>query len=262
MSRLMSRSILARAAIAPTNEVPVSAPVTWKGVRALLDGIAARSGEWGGAPIPVDHVSLRLEPRYPYQRLNGVRLVDGEVVSDAVSRDEEDYHVVNRWHCFHRGSEVVICRDADGLSRGYLIPDGAGRRLEYWLNTLGVASQHAWDIDVESRAVEKLASLVNPHALHCYQLAGGFLETSRKSHVTYLFRKLRPTLALRPDRRDNMQVIAVLCMHPLGYYADSWAGVMCPTDDVIAHLMLMRGDEHRFWKKSNHHPMSAASAGI
>jgi hypothetical protein len=39
------------------------------------------------------------------------------------------------------------------------------------------------------------------------------------------------------------------------YYAGSWGGAMCPTDDVIAHLTLMRGDEPMFWRRSNqHHP--------
>ena len=29
---------------------------------------------------------------------------------------------------------------------------------------------------------------------------------------------------------------------------------MCPTDDVVAHLMLMLGDEHLFWRKANQRP--------
>lgn len=32
--------------------------------------------------------------------------------------------------------------------------------------------------------------------------------------------------------------------------------------DVIAHLALMRGDEHMFWKRSNQHPPYRPEAGL
>ena len=90
-----------------------------------------------------------------------------------------------------------------------------------------------------------------------------FLEKSERSGVTYLFRKLRPTVALRPCRDgDGMRVLAALCLHPIGYYDGSWAGAMCPTDDVVAHLMLMRGDEVMFWRRSNQHPADRPEAGL
>lgn len=35
---------------------------------------------------------------------------------------------------------------------------------------------------------------------------------------------------------------------------------MVPTDDVIAHLLLMRGDERLFWRRANqHHPLDPES---
>jgi hypothetical protein len=37
---------------------------------------------------------------------------------------------------------------------------------------------------------------------------------------------------------------------------------MCPTDDVIAHLMLMRGDEALLWRKANQHPSWVPESGI
>jgi hypothetical protein len=51
-------------------------------------------------------------------------------------------------------------------------------------------------------------------------------------------------------------------MHPIAYYHGSWAGAMCPTDDVIAHLSLMRGDEAMFWKRSTQHPAYRPEAGL
>jgi hypothetical protein len=37
---------------------------------------------------------------------------------------------------------------------------------------------------------------------------------------------------------------------------------MCPTDDVIAHLALMRGDEAMFWRRCNQHPPYRPEAGL
>ena len=52
------------------------------------------------------------------------------------------------------------------------------------------------------------------------------------------------------------------CLHPIAYYDGSWAGAMCPTDDVIAHLALMRGDEHMFWRRANQHAPWRREAGV
>ena len=41
----------------------------------------------------------------------------------------------------------------------------------------------------------------------------------------------------------------------IGYYGNTWAGVMCPTDEVIAHLLMMRGSEEKFWANANQHPI-------
>lgn len=59
-----------------------------------------------------------------------------------------------------------------------------------------------------------------------------------------------------------MRILCCLCMRPIAYYADSWAGAMCPTDDVIAHLALMRGDEAMFWRRCNQHPPYRPEAGL
>ena len=68
-------------------------------------------------------------------------------------------------------------------------------------------------------------------------------------------------MALR-EHGEQMRILACLCLHPIAYYADSWAGAMCPTDDVIAHLMLMRGDEPMFWRRSNQHAPTRPEAAL
>jgi hypothetical protein len=65
----------------------------------------------------------------------------------------------------------------------------------------------------------------------------------------------------KPNEEVNYALCA-LCLHPIGYYADTWAGVMCPTDEVIAHLVLMRGSEEKFWANANQHPLDRPAAGL
>jgi NAD+ synthase (glutamine-hydrolysing) len=35
-----------------------------------------------------------------------------------------------------------------------------------------------------------------------------------------------------------------------------------PTDEVIAHLLMMRGSEEKFWANANQHPLDRPSAGL
>ena len=90
---------------------------------------------------------------------------------------------------------------------------------------------------------------------------GMFMETSKRSGLTYVFRRLRPTIVL-DAKGSEVKIRCCLCMHPIGYYAGTWAGAMTPTDDVIAHLMMMRGDEPMFWRRANQHPSWVPEAGL
>lgn len=92
-------------------------------------------------------------------------------------------------------------------------------------------------------------------------MTGGFIETSKRSGVTYLFRRLRPTLALK-DNNGEMKILCALCLHSIGFYRGTWAGALCPTDDVISHLVMMRGSEAKFWAHANQHHPVRPEAGI
>lgn len=93
-------------------------------------------------------------------------------------------------------------------------------------------------------------------------MTGAFIETSPRSGVTYMFRRLRPTLAIKAGPDGDLRILCGLCLHPIGYYAGTWGGAMCPTDDVIAHLCLMRGDEPKFWANSNQHEANHPACGV
>jgi hypothetical protein len=111
-------------------------------------------------------------------------------------------------------------------------------------------------IDAEKVALKKLKTMIPPAKFEHYVLTDMFIEQG-KSGVHYVLRKNRPTVAV-----SNNNVLCALCLHPGGYYGGSWTGVLCPTDEVIAHLLLIRGDEHFFWKKANHIPIQETNSGV
>ena len=90
---------------------------------------------------------------------------------------------------------------------------------------------------------------------------GHFAESSEHSLVTYLFRRGRPTIAIR-QTEEYSHPLCALCLHPIGYYGDTWAGAMCPTDEIIAHLLMMLGSEEKFWANANQHSVDRPAAGV
>lgn len=203
--------------------------------------------------MPIDGLPLIIEPTYP----NAVGLMS---IGAPESDPDEGWSLINRWHSRHHRCDILIMRDPDGKIVHGKLP--AFHHIKHDLNSLGASD--AWGLEQEHRALQLLGEVVSHRQMKHYILTGMFLEKSKRSGVTYLFRRLKPTVACSPGGKpeDSMRILACLCMHPIAYYADSWAGAMCPTDDVLAHLMLMRADEHMFWKRSNQHPPYRPEAGL
>lgn len=242
---------------------------TWRDLRQRINAFANQKGEWAGYPIPLDDLSLVVEPTHPlYKTLDGFRLTEdpgpSKDITDAVSRafDCDNIHVRNLW-VRSDGKQVVIWHNGDGRSKAALLPARfhQERRIHFCLNT--ILGCLAFNYEAELAAVQKLASLVNRDRWERYVLAGCLAETSQRSGLTYFFRKGRPTLVLRIGKEGTLnRAICALCLHPIGYYEDSFAGVMVPTDEVIAHLLLMRGDEAYYWRKANQHSIDSVECGL
>lgn len=203
--------------------------------------------------MPLEGERLVIEPRYP----------GGEMLSKIGWKPEpeddeyKDATIRNRFWSDSRRGEIVLFQ-IPGKPVDWGIAYGVNH-FNYDLQTL--MCSNAWGIEQEGAAVRTLATLVTHHQFKQYMLTGMFMESSKRSNVSYMFRRLKPTVAIK-EVKGKMKILACLCMHPIAYYAGTWAGAMCPTDDVIAHLMLMRGDEHMYWKKSNQHPAYRAEAGL
>lgn len=217
--------------------------------------LATFRDQWAGIPMPIDGMPLTIEPRY-YKAAELEKL--GQKEPEPRRPDDRPITVRNVWHPRRHGTIYVY--EEEGRVRH--LKAGSNRRLNMEVMTLGASV--AWGIEQEGRAVELLGTLLKHHAFKQYLLTGMFLETSQRSGLTYLFRKLRPTVVLdaRDQEANTTRVLCCLCMHPIGFYDDTWAGAMTPTDDVIAHLMLMRGDEPMLWRRSNQHAPWEPEAGL
>lgn len=225
-----------------------------EGLRYGLSQIARERNEWAGIPLPMDGHPLIIEPSYP----NAAGLMKiGLAQSEKNEELEPDIRIRNVFWSSSKRSDIYVY-EQDGKITWGLKP--GIHNLDMQLSTLGASD--AWSLETEQMALETLETLIEHRQLRQYLLTGSFLEGSRRSGVHYIFRKLRPTVAIAEDRKGGMRILASLCLHPIAYYAGSWAGAMSPTDDVIAHLMLMRGDEHMFWRRANQHGAYRPEAGI
>lgn len=239
---------------------------TWEQVVAKTQQLAIARREWGGYPVPVERLPLHLEPTHPLRKTAEGFCLQPETTAEQIERQVADRdaieEVVNSWYNRARQCLVCVARCRDGKIRHAAAPIPGQRKLGLALSSLEPC--FVWPVEAERRAMDKLASLVGEWKAKCYFLTGSFLESSERSGVMYLFRRLRPTVAIAPirDGSDDLKVLCCLCLHPLGYYGESFAGCMVPTDCVIAHLLLMRGDERRYWAAANQHPHWYPEAGL
>jgi hypothetical protein len=219
--------------------------------------------DWSGIPVPIIGLQLVLEPRYKHKRLEEFRWSEcytEDGVRHEIPKEEppepSEFTRANSWWNDKYQATIVVLHDKGGRARVRFSPEN---RFSFTMRTLEAAS--AWPIDAEEKAMKKLADLIAPESYELYVLTGHFAETSKRSQVTYIFRKGRPTVALR-EYEDFTNILCALCLHPIGYYGDTWAGVMCPTDEVIAHLLMMRGSEEKYWANANQHSPDRPQAGI
>jgi hypothetical protein len=213
--------------------------------------------------MPVEDTRMVIHPSYPFAKSLSETFMPKPSVRVCRSKDfDEQTQIRNEWRSYRDGRMLTIWRD----SKGFFFTHGSRQNsAPLLISTIGAA--RAWDFEAEIRAQETLRRHVTEWAWQCYIMTGCFLETSPRSGLIYMFRRLRPTVAMtsRPDQNQRdlgVRILTTLCAHPVGYYEGSWAGALVPTDDVIAHLLLMRADEHLFWKQCNQHHPWAPESGL
>jgi len=221
------------------------------GMRNTLRSMGDAIDEWAGIPMPLEGERLTIEPRYPKAQ---------ELMAICGQKKEEEpggHKVRNVFWSDKLRSDIVVGELPDGKVAWGIKP--GVHHLDMDLHTLGCAD--AWGIEQERRALNLLAGLIRHHQFKQYLLTGMFLEKSARTGIMYLFRRLKPTVAIRADG-EECRILCTLCMHPIGYYQSTWAGAMCPSDDVVAHLQLMRAEEPMYWRRANQHAPYRPEAGL
>lgn len=221
-------------------------------VRNRLRALARVAGEWAGIPLPLEGEDLIVEPKY-----RAAAALTSKSAHPDTRPPEEQERIRNQFYCAQKRANVIVWNEPDGRIEWGL--EFHVNHFDIDLQTMGVSA--AWGIEQEANAVQTLAELLPHHAFKKYMLTGMFVERSKRSGVYYFFRRLKPTIAASAAT-GSMKILAALCMHPIAYYRNTWSGAMCPTDDVIAHLMLMRGDERLYWRRCNQHPAWRREAGL
>ncbi len=215
--------------------------------RARLANIATFADEYAGIPMSFKGQEVVVHKSYKF----------AHIFNDKSQKEGKGPKIKNTWR-HPQGYDVCLYERSTGKTAHFKsAPASAAAML---MSVVEVTNN--WTMECESRALEKLRGLIKPHLFEMYQLTGMFLETSKRSGLTYFFRRLRPTLVLTPHRGESVEVLCCLCLHPMGYYKGSWGGVMVPTDEVVAHLMLMRGDEADYWRQANHHAAWRKESGL
>jgi hypothetical protein len=214
-------------------------------------------------PVPVAGLYIVLEQRYKHKALENFRwkeCYDEDGVRHDLDEEPPPAHCefrrINSWWNSKFQVAVIVVQDQQGRAQGRIMFQD---KLSLTLRTLQAAA--VWPIEAEQKAQKKLAELISAEMFELYILTGHFTEVSKRSNVTYLFRRGRPTIAMR-EEDDSYITLCALCLHPIGYYGDTWAGVMCPTDEVIAHLLMMRGSEEKLWANANQHSLDHPTAGL
>ena len=201
---------------------------SWDRLRSMVNTIALQRGEYGGYPLPDDEITITLEPSHPLTKMQGMAINKPEPSQQAMDiaaalfgfDDENDRIVVkNTWISSRTGKEVFVYHfvgQPNKVKVAVLPRSESTRQLEMLLKTMGTSLN--WSVSAEETALEKLRTIVTPAAYRYYVLTGMFIETSPRSGVTYLFHRLRPTLAFRHQPNGTIKVLAALCGHPIGYY--------------------------------------------
>lgn len=250
--------------------------LTWTDLRRAIARMCEERGWHHGVPIMSSTDSSRslvLAKGCPLSDIHGhdvpVNLVGGSSVHVCRSEDIDAYENgdcpedVNYWIPSPRAYVVMRKRGKAKVGRVDLTED----RFNMFVRSL-LCQAGAADSNAELTAMIALKGRINQNQWDAYILGNAFPETSKRSGVTYIFRKGRPTIAMRcrpctdGQPGETRRFLAALCSHPLAWYQGTHVGSYPPSDEVLAHLLMMRADEHRYWRECNQHGLTEINAGI
>lgn len=168
----------------------------------------------------------------------------------------------------HKETRRVRIKRDDSLDRMPLLPRSESRVFDAFrfmsYSVWAAADSHS--VTAERQAQRKLRTMISRDQWRQYTLTGTFFEWSKRSKKKYWFRRCMPVVVSATHVADDDQIyarpIVALCLHPHGYYSGTTIGALCPTDNIIAELLLMRTDEPTLWKKATQHELSEPNARL
>jgi hypothetical protein len=243
--------------------------VSYEEAHAAINQIAEEHGFLSGVPIPIVRRDGNEAPDLVMAA--GVPLAELFHMNQAQRRAERTelegnllrshLRVRNSWHMLGDQTVAVIETEKGPMALPHY---DAGMRLRKLITGHQVRFHAHQRAEAEMKALESLRARISESQFDSYVLSGIFPERSPRSDVWYFFRKGYPTLAVsfHGQHGEDGKVLCALCLHPMGYYQGTHVGLMIPTDEVIAHLLLMRADERKFWAKSGQWRAEDTRSGI
>lgn len=240
--------------------------VTYDDTHRDINQIAEAQGFLSGVPVPIlgeDSPDLVMAPGVPLAEIfhmnQAARHLDRTEAEGELRLGR--MKVRNSWRVLGDHTVCVIDTTEGPMSLRRWDAGIRLRKMAYGMEVRHKAHQRA---EAELKAMDSLKARISRSQYDSYVLSGVFPEHSPRSDLYYYFRKGLPTLAIsfHGGNSDSGKVLAALCLHPMGYYQGTHVGLMTPTDEVIAHLLMMRSDEHRFWAKSGQWSASDTRSGV
>lgn len=210
--------------------------------------------------VPVVNPESASESLYGYI----LRIPQKEAQDEGGLGKEKQPRVINSWHFKDkkgRRGQVIIYEGADGR-RFHRVGYGSEDwkvRFEWQISSM-LARLKSNPLQAEMKAQVKLRSLITEHQYAMYIASGLLIEIGR-SGVWYAVRRGLPTIAFR-HTEGKADVLAALCLKPIGGHKRTFAGVMTPTDEVITTVLLIKADEHGLWKTANHIDIDNPVSGL
>jgi len=231
---------------------------TYAQIHAAADEIAEKYNLPYGIALP----SISEESQYNPILARGTPLSHTTTVNmtELAMRLRAQKQVVrNSWEQLGDRSVVVI-QTEDGPMVYW--ENHAGNRARKFIHGIEARMESSMTAEAELKAINLLKTKVTERQFRCYMLNNAFVERSPKSDLFYFFRKGLPVIAFSYHGYEAGKILACLCIHPYGYFEFTHAGVMCPTDEVIGQLLLMRASEKKFWAKAGQWSPSDPRSGL
>lgn len=240
--------------------------VSWDAMSEIFERVATKYGYEGGLPLPHidDEGTDKSHPLVMARNSPLAMIANANYATEAAAEYERSWkrHVRNSWDVLGDHSVLVVETSKGSM---WVKEPRAGIRLRKLMADVSIRNDiHTMTAEAELKAMESLKARVTGNQYRAYVLSGAFFERSPRTDLFYLFRKGFPTLVLsyHGEKNEGGRVIVALCFHPMGFYQFSHVGVMCPTDEVVAALLMMRGHEAKFWSKSGQWPVTDSRSGV